>query len=55
MFLATLKDIIKGKYKLIQNDVVIEEGQNFKVDGLTGWFEVKSIEACEDYTVITVK
>ena len=55
MFLATFKDIIKGKYKLIQNNVVIEEGASFKVNGITGWFEVKSIEACEDYTIITVK
>jgi hypothetical protein len=57
MLLASLKDIIKGKYKIIsiKNNVVYEEGNNFKVNGLNGWLEISSIQAKEDYIIIYVK
>lgn len=57
MLVASLKGIIKGKYKIIsiKNNVVFEEGNDFKVNGLNGWLEISNIQAKEDYTIIYVK
>ena len=57
MLLANLKDIIKGNYKIIsiKSDVVYEEGNDFKVNGLNGWLEISCIQAKENYTIIYVK
>jgi hypothetical protein len=55
MFLARLKDIIKGSYKIIYRGEVVEEGVEFKVNGLNGWYEVETIEAKDGYTIITAK
>lgn len=55
MLLYNIKELIKGKYMIIINNLVVETGNQLKLNHLTKSLVIKEITSKNDVTVLIAK
>lgn len=55
MLLYNIKELIKGKYMIIINNLVVETGNQLKLNHLTKSLVIKEITSKNDITILIAK
>ena len=55
MLLYNIKDLIKGKYVIMINNLIVDRGEKLELKKLTASLFIKEIKSSDDITILIAK